>query len=96
MKIGEPGSGQIQGAAISSRPASNGGRHPLGTMGGAAPPDRIQLSNLSAYLADTSSPAHRAKLAGLSAAVSGGTYQVDAVSVSASVIHYSLGIQGAF
>ncbi len=58
--------------------------------------DRIQLSNLSAHLAAAlgNSPGHVTKLAGLTAAVFGGGYRVDASVVSDGIIRHSLQFGG--
>jgi flagellar biosynthesis anti-sigma factor FlgM len=59
--------------------------------------DKVQLSNLSGYLASAlaGSPAHVAKVGELSAAVSSGKYQVDANAVSGSIIQHSIEFGGA-
>lgn len=64
---------------------------------GSEPTDQAQLSTLSSYLAAalSGSPAHVAKLAELSTAVSNGQYHVDAYSVSGSVIQHSIEFGGS-
>ena len=54
--------------------------------------DRVQLSNLSRYLASAllGSPARVAKMSELTAAISSGDYQVDAFAVSGSLIQHSI------
>jgi anti-sigma28 factor (negative regulator of flagellin synthesis) len=58
--------------------------------------DQIQLSSLSGYLtaALSGSPAHVAKVSELSTAVSSGRYNVDAHSVSGSIIQHSIELGG--
>lgn len=54
--------------------------------------DRVQLSNLSSSLTATSvnSTAHSNKLSALAAMNASGSYEVDAATVSASIIRHSL------
>ena len=54
--------------------------------------DRVQLSNLSSSLTATSvnSTAHSNKLSALAAMNASGSYDVDAATVSASIIRHSL------
>ena len=76
--------------------AGGGGRSP--NLGGASPgADRVQLSSLSAHLAEAlgSSVAHLNKLSSLAGAVLSGGYQVDAGAVSDSIIRHSLQFGGA-
>lgn len=62
-----------------------------------APTDRVQLSNLSSYLAAalSGSAAHVAKLAKLAAAVSSGQYHADSYAVSGSLIQHSIEFGGS-
>ncbi|HEX5227575.1 MAG TPA: flagellar biosynthesis anti-sigma factor FlgM [Bryobacteraceae bacterium] len=62
-----------------------------------APTDQVELSALSKYLAAalSGSPEHAAKLAGLTSAISTGTYLVDAFKVSASIIQHSIEFGGS-
>ncbi|MGA2882393.1 MAG: hypothetical protein ABSG13_25850 [Bryobacteraceae bacterium] len=59
--------------------------------------DRAQLSSVSSYLASalSGSPAQVAKVSELSAAVSGGRYQVEAYAVSGSIIRHTIDFGGA-
>lgn len=79
----------------STQAASQAGQLPNRAPGGAS--DRVQLSNLGAYLAAarSDSPAHAAKLSSLTAAVSSDAYQVDPAAVSAGIIQDSLQFSGA-
>jgi hypothetical protein len=98
MKISDPNGKPLSGLGVSQTvgPAGDVLRAPAPAIRATAP-DRFQLSNLSAQLAAafSSSPAHLAKLAGLSAAVLGGGYRVDASLVSNSIIRHSLQFGGA-
>lgn len=77
---------------MASTPAASraGGQQPNPAPGGAS--DRVQLSNLGAYLAAarSDSPEHAAKLSSLKAAVSSDAYQVDPGVVGAGIIQDSL------
>ena len=93
MKIsdtnGKPLSGLDRAAALP--PAAEGVRAPAVSRP-SAKPDRVQLSNLSEYLAAarSDSPAHVAKLGELKATVAGGGYHVDPLVVSHAIIQDSL------
>src|SRR5690349_8735623 len=92
MKISDPEGRPLSGLGRSygTGPASKSG----GSSSSAGKPlaaDRVQLSSLSAHLASASSDsaAHFNKLSSLAAAVLNG-YQVDAGTVSDSIIRHSL------
>ena len=72
-------------------PAREGARG-AGLAGSSARTDRVQLSNLSEYIAAarSDSPAHVAKLGELTATVASGRYHVDAQVVSHAMIQDSL------
>ena len=98
MKISNSEGRPLSGLGRSSGPtqAGGGGRSP--SVGGPTPgADRVQLSSLSAHLAQAlgSSAAHLNKLSALAGAVLSGGYQVDAGAVSDSIIRHSLQFGGA-
>ena len=84
------------GNSTGAQPASerSGSGSPAGSL---LPPDRIQLSNLSASLtaATADSAAHLDKLSALAAVALSGGYQVDAGEVSDSIIRHTLQFGGA-
>jgi flagellar biosynthesis anti-sigma factor FlgM len=98
MKIPSPdshatsGLNQLAGAA----PSGTGSASKQAAKPEAAS-DRVQLSNLSNYLASAleGSPSHVAKVGQLAGAVSSGEYRVNAHAVSGSIIQHSIEFGGA-
>jgi hypothetical protein len=97
MKISETNNKPLSGLGASKPlgPASGGSRMPTPADRGAAS-DQVQLSSLSSHLAAAlgNSPPQIAKLAGLTKAVLGGGYSVDASVVSDSIVRHSLQFGG--
>jgi hypothetical protein len=98
MKIANSETRPVSGLARSSEvgPASEGGR----SGSAAGPPstaDRVQLSNLGANLTSAmgDSPMYLKRLSDLSTAALSGAYQVEAGTVSDSIIRHSLQVGGA-
>jgi anti-sigma28 factor (negative regulator of flagellin synthesis) len=96
MKIqGSNGPSQPVEATTSITPGVKAGQSSSPSSAGSASTDQIQLSNLAQFAAASDeSPNNIAKLSSLSATVSSGRYQVDAVVVSNSIIESSLQLSG--
>jgi flagellar biosynthesis anti-sigma factor FlgM len=92
MKISRPDPESTPGPGESSGVVPAGANAASRQSAPSAPSDRVQLSNLSGYLASalSGSPAHVAKINELNAAVSGGRYRVDANTLSGSIIQHTI------
>lgn len=90
-------SGLGQLSALPSSATAPASRQPVTRQSAPArPSDHVQLSNMSQYLADAmdGSPAHLQMLSNLQNAVGTGQYQVDANTVSGSIIQHSIRLSG--
>jgi len=88
MQITNTNGGSVSGLGPSQEVTRSGTAGQARTSESAGGGDQVQLSSLGAHLGASGSVSadHSAKLAQLTAAVSGGSYRVDASAVSASLI----------
>lgn len=93
MKISRPDRNFPVNSTAAVGPSSNRPLKPISS----APPDQVDLSNLSSYLASalSGSPAHVAKVEKLATNVSSGQYHVDSYAVSGSIIQHSIEFGGS-
>jgi len=90
MKVNQPNTTPASG--LTQPPASKPVKDNRQASGAAGASDHVQLSNLSAHLTASfsGSPSKMNRMSVLTAAVSGGSYHVDAAVVSHSIIQDTL------
>lgn len=96
MKISNPQT-NISAGVEKTTSAFSGTSSSVAQNATSASPDGVQLSSLGQYFAAANniSQSHVEKLSALGGAISAGQYNVDAFTVSGSLIQYSMQAHGA-